>query len=65
MFQKTDEERKNQNRDENKIYVSRDENEKNFNYDDFFVRFNFKKHRDLNKKKHEMKDEQIIEKTLF
>ena len=63
MFQKTDEERKNQNRDENKIYVSRGEDERSFNYDDFFVCFSFKKHRDLNKKKYEMKDEQIVEKT--
>ena len=57
MFQKTDEERKNQSRDENKIYVLRDENEKNFNYDDLLVRFNFKKHRDLNRKEHETKNE--------
>ena len=65
MFQKTDEKKKNQNRDESKIYISRDENERNFNYDDFFARFNFKKHHDLNKKKHETKDEQIVEKTSF
>ena len=65
MFQKTDEKRKNQNRDENKIHISRDESERNFNYDDFFVRLNFKKHHDLNKKKHETKNEQIVEKTSF
>ena len=65
MFQKTDEEKKNQNRDENKIHVSRDESERSFNYDDFFARFNFKKHRDLNRKGHETKDEQIVERTLF
>ena len=63
MFQKTDGERKNQNCDENKIHVSRDENERNFNYDDFFARFNFKKHHNLNRKEHEMKDEQIVERT--
>ena len=57
MFQKTDEERKNQNRDENKTHVLRDEDEKNFNYDDFFARLNVKKHHDLNKKKHKMKNE--------
>ena len=31
----------------------------------FFVRFNFRKHRDLNRKKHETKNEQIVEKTSF
>ena len=41
MFQKTDEKRKNKNRDENKAYVSHNKNEKSFNYDDFFVRLNF------------------------
>ena len=65
MFQKANEERKNQSRDEDKIHVSRDESERNFNYDDFFVRFNFKKHRDLNKKKYETKDEQIVKRTSF
>ena len=65
MFQKTNEKKKNQSRDESKIYVSYDKNKRNFNYDDFFVRFNFKKHRDLNKKKHKTKDEQIVEKALF
>ena len=65
MFQKTDEKRKNQNRDEDKIHVSRDENERNFNYNDFSARFSFKRHRDLNRKEHEMKDEQIVERTSF
>ena len=41
MFQKTDEKKENKNRDENKIYVSRNKNKRSFNYDDFFVRFNF------------------------
>ena len=63
MFQKTDEERKNQNRDEDKIHVSRDENERSFNYDNFFARLNFKRHRDLNRKEHETKDEQIVERA--
>ena len=61
MSQKTNEEKKNQNHDKNKIYVSRDENERNFNYDDFSARFSFKKHCDLNKKKYETKNEQIVE----
>ena len=65
MFQKADEKRKNQNHDENKIHVSRDENEKNFNCDDFFACLNFKKHCNLNKKEHEAKSKQIIEKTSF
>ena len=65
MFQKTDEERKNQNRDESKIHVSHDENERSFNYDDSLARLNFKKYRDLNKKKHKIKNEQIVEKTSF
>ena len=65
IFQKINEKRKNQNRDEDKIHVSRDKNERNFNYDDFLARFNFKKHRDLNKKEHETKNEQIIERTSF
>ena len=65
MFQKTDEKEKNQSRDENKVYVSRDESEKNLNCDDFFVCFNFEKHCNLNKKKHETKNEQIIERTSF
>ena len=64
MFQKTNEEEKNQNCDKSKIYVSRDKNKRNFNYDDFLVRLNFKKHYDLNEKKHEIKSEQIIEKML-
>ena len=63
MLQKTDGERKNQNRDEDKIHVSRDEGERSFNYDDFPARLNFKRHRDLNKKEHEMKDEQIVERA--
>ena len=63
MFQKINEEKKNQNRDENKIHVSRNENEKNFNCDDFSVRFNSWKHCNLNRKKHETKDEQIVERT--
>ena len=41
MFQKTNEERKNKSRDENKVHVSRNENERNFNCDDFFARLNF------------------------
>ena len=57
MFQKINKERKNQNRDESKAHVSHNENEKKFNCDDFFVRFNFKKHRDLNKKKYKTKNE--------
>ena len=63
MFQKTDEKRKNQDRDEDKIHVSRDKNERNFNYDDFFARLNFKRHHDLNKKEHETKNEQIVERA--
>ena len=63
MFQKTDEKRKNQSRDKNKTYISRDESERNFNYDDFFARFNFKRHRNLNRKEHETKDEQIVERA--
>ena len=65
IFQKTNEKKKNQNRDENKTRVSCDENKRNFNYDDFFVCLNFKKHCNLNKKKHETKSEQIIERTSF
>ena len=57
MFQKINEKKKNQNRNENKVRVSCDENERNFNYDDLFVYFNFKKHCDLNRKKHETKNE--------
>ena len=63
MFQKINEERKNQNHDENKVHVLRNENERKFNCDNFFVRFNFKKHRDLNRKEHETKNKQIVEKT--
>ena len=65
MFQKINEKRKNQNRDEDKIHVSRNESERKFNCDDSFARLNFKKHCDLNRKKHETKDEQIVEKTSF
>ena len=65
MFQKINEERKNQNRNKNKIYILRNKNEKSINYNDFLVRLNFNKHDDLNKKKHEMKSEQILEKTSF
>ena len=65
MFQEINEKKKNEDRDENKIHVSRDKNKKSFNCDDFFVRFNFEKHYNLNKKKHETKSEQIVEKTLF
>ena len=65
MFQKTDEEKKNQSRDENKTYVSRDKNERSFNYDGFLVHFNFKRHRDLNRKGHETKNKQIVERASF
>ena len=41
MFQKTNEEKKNQSRDEDKVHISRNEDERNFNYDDFLVRLNF------------------------
>ena len=64
MFQKTDE-KKNYSRNKNKAYVSYDENERSFNCDEFLIRFNFKKHCDLNRKKHETKNEQIIEKFSF
>ena len=65
MLQKTNEKRKNKNRGKDKVYVSRNKSEKSFNCDDFFARFNFKKHRDLNKKKHKTKNKQIVERTLF
>ena len=55
--------KKNQSRDEDKTHVSRDKNERSFNYDDSFARLNFKRHRDLNRKGHETKDEQIVERT--
>ena len=57
MFQKTDEERENQNRDKNKAHVSRNKNKRKFNCDDFLARLNFKKYCNLNKKKHETKNE--------
>ena len=63
MFQKINEEKENQNRDKGKIHVSRDENKKNFNYNDFFARLNFKKHHNLNRKGHETKDRQIVERA--
>ena len=65
MFQKINEKRKNQNRDKNKVYISRNESKRKFNCNNFLVRFNFKKHCDLNKKKYKTKNEQILEKTLF
>ena len=65
MFQKINEKRKNQNRDESKTHVSRNKNERKFNCDDFFVRLNFKKHHDLRRKKHETKNKQIVERTSF
>ena len=65
MFQKTNEERKNQNHNKDKIYISRDESERNFNYNNSFIRFNFKKYCNLNEKKHETKNEQTVEKTLL
>ena len=65
MFQKTNEEEENQSCDESKIHVSRDKNEKSFDYDDFLAHFNFKRYYDLNGKKHETKNEQISERTLF
>ena len=65
MFQKTNEEKENQNCDKNKVYISRNKNKRNFNCDDFFVRFNFKKHDDLNEEKHKAKSKQIIEEASF
>ena len=65
MFQKTNEAKKNQDCDENKTYISRNKNKRKFNCDDFFVRFNFKKYCDLNRKEHETKNEQIVERTSF
>ena len=38
---------------------------KNFNYDNFFVRFSLKRHRDLNVKKHKTKNKQIVKRALF
>ena len=63
MFQKTDEERKNQSRDEDKARVSCNENEESFNCDDFPVCPNFKRHCNLNRKEHKAKSKQIIKKT--
>ena len=63
MSQKINEKKKNQSRGEDKTHVSRGESERNFNYDDFFARLNFKRHRDLNRKGHETKGGQIVEKT--
>ena len=57
MFQKTNEEKENQNHNENKVHVSHDEDERSFNCDDFLVHFNFKKHDDLNEEKYETKNE--------
>ena len=65
MFQKINEKKENQNRNENKVYVSCDKNERNFNCDSFFARFDLKKHDNLNKEEHEAKSKQIIKKTLF
>ena len=65
MFQKMNEKRKNQSCNKNKIYISRDENERSFNYDDSFVRLNFRKHCNLNRKKYKTKNKQIVEKALF
>ena len=65
MLQKINKKEKNQNCDENKIHVSHNENEKNFNRNNLFVCFNFKKYYNLNRKEHKMKNEQIIEKTSF
>ena len=65
MFQKINEKRKNQNRDKSKVHILYNKDERNFNCDDFFARLNFKKHCDLNRKKHKTKNKQIVEKTLF
>ena len=65
MLQKINEKKKIQSRNENKVYVSRNENKKIFNCDKSFVHFNLKKYCNLNRKKHETKNEQIIERTSF
>ena len=65
IFQKTDKERKNQNRNENKIYILYDKNEKNYYYDDSFIYLNFKKYYNVNRKKYKAKSKQIVEKALF
>ena len=57
MFQKINEKKKSQSRNENEIYILCDENERNFNYDNSFVYLSFKRHRNLNEKKHETKNE--------
>ena len=45
--------------------MSRNKNKRKFNCDDLFVRLNFRKHCNLNRKKHETKNKQIVEKALF
>ena len=45
------------NRNENKIYISREKNKRNFNCDNFFVYFNFKKYCNFNRKKYKTKNE--------
>ena len=65
MFQKINEEKKNQNRDENKVYILYDKSERSFNRDNSLACFNFKKYNNLNRKKYETKSEQIIERMLF
>ena len=65
MFQKINEEKKNQDCDKDKAHVSRNESERKFNCNNFFVHFNFKRHRDLNKKEYKTKNEQIVERTSF
>ena len=65
MLQKTNEKRKNQNCDENKVYVSRDESERSFNCDNLLARFNLKRYNNLNEKEHEAKKKHIIKRTSF
>ena len=56
IFWKTDKEKKNQSRDENKVHVSLNKNERKFNYDNLFVCFDFKKRYNLNRKEYETKN---------
>ena len=65
MLQKTDEEKENQNYDENKVYVLCNENERNFNYNNFFICFNFKRHCNLNKKNMKRKTNKSLKKRCF
>ena len=63
MLEKTDEKEKNQNCNNDKIYISRYKNVKRINNYAFFIRIDIKERNNMNQKIYITKNKQIVDET--